>query len=380
MHVVQSFEPSEGGLPQHVCDLSVGLVARGHRVVAVGPPDARVRARMIDGGVGYLAVPVTGRLLAPSQDMGYVRALSRVLASERADVLHAHGQKAGILGRLTARWAGVPAVYTPHSFVYRIQHLRRRQTAGVRAALLRELERSLGHRSAAVVAVAEEERAAAHADRITEEDRLHLIRYGVDCDHDPEPSRELLAFKGDRQLFGMVAALRDQKGLPTLLDALRSLRDLEDRVRFAVVGNGPLEDEVRAAVDGELSGFVRWFPFTPPVEPYLATLDVFVLPSYWEALPIAVLEAMCMGLPVIATHVNGTAEAVRDRESGLLVPSHDASALADAVRAMAADPELQRAMGDQGRAQVAKDFAPRRMLDEVEALYGSVVNGGRQGA
>lgn len=380
MHVVQSFEPSEGGLPEHVCDLSVGLAARGHRVVAVGPPDARVRSRMIEGGVGYLAVPVSGSLLAPVQDLRYARALSQVLASEEAEVLHTHGQKAGILGRLTARRAGVPAIYTPHSFVYRTQRLRPRRSARLRETLTRQLERSLGRRSAAVVAVAEEERAAARDDRIAAQERVHLIRYGVTCDRDTEPDRDLVAFKGEHQLFGMVAALRDQKGLPTLLDALRRLDDLSDRVRCAIVGNGPLEDEVRAVIDAELSHFVRWFPFTAPVERHLAALDVFVLPSYWEALPIAVLEAMCMGLPVIATAVNGTPEAVEAGVSGLLVPSHDAPALADAIRMMAADPALQRAMGERGRTRVKEIFGPQRMLDEIEALYASVVNGGRRGA
>jgi glycosyltransferase involved in cell wall biosynthesis len=381
MRIVEVFEPPEGGLPEHVCDLSTGLAARGHEMIAVGPPDARVRARLVAAGVDYRPVPVSGSLFSPGLDVRFARTLRRLLIDERADVMHAHGQKAGVLGRISAQQVGVPAVYTPHSFVYRAQKYRPRRSARLREWGTRWLEQLLGRRSAAVVTVAEEERAAAHDDHITRNGRLHLIRYGITCDANADPDPGLMSFKAHHLLFGMVANLREQKGLPTMLAALERLRHDSEDMRFAIVGNGPLEDEVRFTIrDRELSDFVRWFPFQHGVGSYLKALDVFVLPSYWEALPIGVLEAMCMGLPIIATAVNGTPEAVEDRVSGLLVPPYDPEALASAIRTLSHDQETRLAMGQQGKRRVASVFGVERMLDELEALYTDVAtHGARHG-
>jgi glycosyltransferase involved in cell wall biosynthesis len=373
MRIVEVFEPPEGGLPEHVCDLATGLAARGHAVTAVGPPNARVRRRLVAGGVEYRPVAVSGSLLSPGLDMRFARTLRRLLIDEKVEIMHAHGQKAGILGRLSARQVGVPAIYTPHSFVYRSQRHRPRRTAGLREWGTRRLEQCLGRRSAAIVTVAEEEQTAARDDRIATADRLHLIRYGITCDATVDPDAGLLSFKGNHQLFGMVANLRDQKGLPTMLDALERLRPDSGRLRFAIVGNGPLEDEVRSAIgDRRLADFVRWFPFEQSVESYLTVLDVFVLPSYWEALPIGVLEAMCMGVPIIASAVNGTPEAVEDGVSGLLVPARDSEALADAIRRLSRDDAARVTMGRQGKRRIAEMFDPDRMLDEIETLYRDV--------
>ncbi len=378
MRIVEVFEPPEGGLPEHVCDLSTGLAARGHAVIAVGPPGARVRTRLVAGGVDYRPLSVSGSLLSPGADLRFARALKRVLIEEKPEIMHAHGQKAGILGRLCAGQVGVPAIYTPHSFVYRSQKHRPRRTAGLREWSTRRLEQYLGGRSAAVVTVAEEERTAARDDHIAEAGRVHLIRYGITCDGRAEPDPGLLSFKGEHQLFGMVANLRDQKGLPTMLEALAGLRSDSSRIRFAIVGNGPLEQEVRSAiVERQLSQFVRWFPFEREVEAYLAALDVFVLPSYWEALPIGVLEAMCMGVPVIASAVNGTPEAVEDGVSGLLIAPRDPGALVVAIRRLSEDDDARRAMGPQGQRRIAEMFGENRMLDEIEALYTDVAASAR---
>jgi glycosyltransferase involved in cell wall biosynthesis len=376
MRVVEVFEPPAGGVPAHVRDVAEELTARGHEIVVVGPPDARERGRIERSGVLYVPLPIIGTMLAPRADAHFMRALAGVLRKVRPDIVHVHAQKAGILGRLVALRLGIPAIYTPNSFVYRTQRLRPRRGARVREIVNREVERMLGRRSAAIVAVANEEREAAIADRIVGADRVHTIYNGVTCDLTIAVNPELLAFKGEHVLFGLVAALRDQKGLPTLLQALPQLHDLTDRMRFAIVGNGPMEQEVRAAVADGLSDFVGCFAFTEPMEAHLAALDVFVLPSYWEGLPIAALEAMCMGLPVIATAVNGTPEAVLHEQTGLIVAPHDAGALARAIRELVDDAERRASMGSAGRERVRATFNTQRMVDELEALYASVTGVG----
>jgi glycosyltransferase involved in cell wall biosynthesis len=141
-------------------------------------------------------------------------------------------------------------------------------------------------------------------------------------------------------------------------------------VRFAIVGNGPFEPMVRTRAAGpELAATTLALPFAGRVEPYLSALDAFVLPSYWEGMPIALLEAAAMGLPAVASAVNGTVEVVEEGRTGLLVPSHDSAALADAIARLATDGELRSRMGSAAREQGAGRFAARRMVDQTEAVY-----------
>jgi len=378
--VLEVLQPSDGGIPRHVADLALGLTARGTAVTVAGPPDLNVRERLEGGGAAVRELPIAPELLAVTGDWSSLRRLAALLREGAFDLLHAHGQKAGVLARLAARRAGVPALYTPHSLIYRTQLLRPRPSARARFVLSRQLERALGRGTAAIVAVAEEERAAVIEDGLAPPERVHAIVNGVACEVDAAPHPQLTAFRGDGPLLGFVAGLRPQKGLPTLLEALELLAARGAAPRFAIVGNGPMRAEVEERVrGGPLAASTLVAPFAASSESYLAALDVYVLPSYWEGLPIAALEAMAMGVPVLATAVNGTPEAVLDGETGLLVPSHDPVALADRMAELAADAELRRRLGQRGRQVVAERFTVEAMVDRTLALYGEVVSAGSGG-
>lgn len=362
MRILQVLEPADGGVPAHVRVLSAGLVEAGHEVVVATRPET-------DAGLArHVALPFRGAVPAPREDVAVLRGLASLLHSGRFSLLHAHAQKAGLLGRVAARRAGVPALYTAHSLVYRTQAVRPRPTARIRARISLAMERRLGATSAALIGVSDDDARAMVRDRLAPADRVHAILNGVRVDTSMAPDPELLAFRGDGPLLGFVAGLRDQKGLPTLLDALAELRRRGEPVRMAIVGNGPLAGAVQAAAGDDT--LVR--PFAGRVEPYLAALDCFVLPSYWEGLPLAVLEAMHFGLPVVATAVGGTPEAVHDGETGWLVPPGDANALADALAQAARDAGARERFGAAGLRQAQDRFSADRMIAETEALYRAI--------
>lgn len=376
LKLLEVVQPPDGGAAEQVMRLSLGAAQAGHDVTVAGPPDAAMRQRLEAAGVRYAALPIVGGMVAPRDDAVTARRLLSLLSEGHFELVHTHAQKAGMLGRAAALRAGVPALYTPHSFVYRTQLVRPRRSAKARFLLGREIERRLGRRTAAIVAVAEEERRAAIADAIAPESRVHTILNGVTCDTSAEPDPELRAFRGDGPLLGFVSTLRDQKGLPTLLDALELLHSEGRAPRFAIVGNGPLWPEVETRVSsGPLQDLVLLRPYEGRVEPYLAALDAFVLPSYWEGLPLAVLEAMCMGLPAVASAVGGTPEAVIDGETGYLVPPGDAKALAERLAAIAADAPARARMGLAAREAAASRFSVGRMVSETLALYERVATG-----
>lgn len=367
--VLVVFEPPHGGVPAYVRAVAPGLRDRGFDVTVAGRAEAGPRAALQAAGLRYVVLPIVGDMVDARRDLATARAIGRLLREGRFDVVQAHGQKPGLLARVVAAPLRVPVVWWPHSLVHR--HQLDVPSPGARGRYRKTLlmERALRPLTAATVGVSEEERTAAVADGLIASGRSRTVLNGVDVDAGAPPDEGLLAFRGDGPLLGMVAALRDQKGLPTLLDALERLAIRGDAVRFVIVGNGPLEAEVRARVaSGPLAATTLVAPFAGRVEPYLAALDGFVLPSYWEGLPLAILEAMHVGLPVVASDVGGTSEAVVDGTTGLLVAPRDAGALAAALASVAADEALRGRLGAAGRARARERFGAGRMIDETAAV------------
>lgn len=375
LRVLELFEAADGGVPEHVRRLSAGLEERGQHVTVSGPSGAPLRPVFEATSGGFVPISMVGSMVAPREDARALATAARLIRRSRFDIVHVHGLKPALIGRAVAIARRVPVVYTPHCFIYRNIHLRARHGARARAAALLGAERLLGRGTAAVVAVASEERDAAVRDGVVPARRAHVVLNGVAPDTDAPADPRLLEFRGEGPLLGLVAGLRDQKGLPTLLDALELLAARGAAPRFAIVGNGPMEAEVRERIaSGPLAATTIVLGFEQRPEPYLAALDAFVLPSYWEGLPIAILEAMAMGLPVIATAVGGTPEAVADGRTGYLVPARDPEALAARMGELARAPDLAARMGEAGREEVRLRFGVERMVDELLTLYRAVAD------
>jgi glycosyltransferase involved in cell wall biosynthesis len=358
LHVLQ---PPDGGVAEHVLRLATGLRARGGRVEVATGPDARIAARLEAAGV-----PVHLVAMGRAPGVGDLRAARALRALDRrvgADLVHAHSSKAGALVR-AALPDGGRLIYTPHCFAFLA-------ALGRGRAAYRAVEQALAPRTAAIVAVCEWEAREAARSLRGAAGRLRVIRNGVPAPRPARPDPDLLAFRGDRPLAGLVAVLRPQKDPLTLVRAARHLPAGAGRV--AIVGDGPLAGAVRQEITRlRLSDRVRWFPYAGDAARYLAALDVFVLSSAWEALPLAPLEAMARGLPVVATDVGGVREAVRDGATGRLVPPGDPAALAAALGEILADSDERRRLGEAGCDLVARDFTVERMLDETSALYAEV--------
>jgi glycosyltransferase involved in cell wall biosynthesis len=363
--VLQVLQPEDGGVAEHVLRLSCGLERHGWKVEAAVSPTSTIAPRLAEAGLTVHPVAIARR--PARSDVNVARAL-RALDRERSfSLVHAHSSKAGALVRM-ALPRRRRLVYTPHCFAFAAQF------GATRRFVYRLAEQALVPRSAAIVAVCDWERRLALRRLPGASRRLRMIANGVG----PCPgagtvaaAEALVRFKGGLPLAGVVAVLRPQKD-PLLAVRAAALMegDAAARFRLAIVGNGELRGAVEAEIERlGLSDRVRWFPFEGDVQRYLAALDVFVLPSAWEALPLSVLEAMSCGLPVIATRVGGVPEAVQDGVTGQLVEPGDAEELAGAMSRLAASKQLRRQYGGRGRAEWAQRFRSEVMVDATARLY-----------
>jgi len=291
--------------------------------------------------------------------------LFALLRQHRFDILHTHLCHANVLGRVVGRLAGVPVVVsTTHVAEPRRWHL-----------LLERWTVSLVDR---VVAVSEAVRRYMVEQARIPAEKILVIRNGVDPSRFRVRRGEFRQREGipaDRLLVTTVGRLHEQKGLGGLLEAARLVVSERPEVRFLVVGEGPQRRELLRLRDRfGLEEHVRFLGFRPDVPQILADSDVFVLPSLWEGLAIALLEAMAAGLPVVVTDVEGVREVVTDGETGLVVPPADDGALVAALGRLLSDPGLRKRLALAGHEQVARHFGWEKVVSDTMALYDTLLS------
>jgi glycosyltransferase involved in cell wall biosynthesis len=295
-----------------------------------------------------------------------VPSVARWLRRSRIRLLHAHLPLAGVVGRLAGRLVGVPVVYSEHNLLERYHPWTRR--AGLATWGMQR----------AVVAVSDEVAGsiARHAGgRVP----VRVIRNGIEVPAAAEVReggtavRASLGIPPDVPVVGTVAVMRVQKRLDLWLEAARRIAEERPETQFLLVGDGPLRADTEAAATRLGLTRVHFPGLQEEVAPWLAALDLFLISSEFEGLPLAVLEAMAAGVPVVATAVGGIPEVVDPGRSGVLVPFGDPAALAAAVAGLLGDPERRRTLAAAGRRRVEEAFGVERMARELEALYREVL-------
>jgi glycosyltransferase involved in cell wall biosynthesis len=209
--------------------------------------------------------------------------------------------------------------------------------------------------------------------------RTRVIRYGVDAaeiglerEHRAE-QRRLLGVDDDEIVIGTVANLRATKGYPDLLAAAREVVDRVPKARFVAVGRGPMEEELRARHhDLGLGAHFTFLGFRSDAMRVMSAFDVFCLPSHYEGLPIALMEAMALGLPAVATAVGGVGELVTDGTDAVLVPRGDPTRLAEALVTLALFPSRRAELGAAARTR-SETFDAPKAVRAIEAVYAEVV-------
>jgi glycosyltransferase involved in cell wall biosynthesis len=287
---------------------------------------------------------------------------------ERFDVIQADLPVAGILARVVGRWSAVPVVYTEHNLQERYHSVTRwinaatygwnRRVLAVSAEVGASIERSGLRRRTRVVAVPNGV-------------PVELIRSEAAV---TTRVRAELNIPDTHLVVGTVAVFRAQKRLDDWLRVASRVVECRPDVTFLLVGGGPLEPAVRARIEAlGLTPRVRTPGFRPDGRRLMSVMDVYLMTSEFEGLPMALLEAMALGKPVVSTAVGGIPDVLQAGTAGLLAPVGAIEALSDGVLRLLADPNLRAQMGRRGAAKVESEHHVRRRVRAIESLYQEVL-------
>lgn len=291
--------------------------------------------------------------------------LARWLRRERVAIIHTHMYWAALWGRLAGILAGVPvmvnSVHGPEYWKSRGQVWQ---------------ERFLNHWTSRHIAVARDGLEIRLRRERVRPDRILLIPNGVTIPAKPHDEdlahrvRTEFSVPAGTPIIGTVGRLVIEKGYEHLLEALKLVRAEVPETRWLAVGDGHLRPALaaRAAALG-LDDAVIWAGMRQDVESLLPAMDLWVMSSIEEGLPVALLEAMAAGCPIVATRIGGIPDAVDDDREALLVPVADPAALASAIMQLLRDPVRARRLGDCARARVTAEYSVDSVARRIEAVY-----------
>lgn len=309
-------------------------------------------------------IPVFALDKKPKLDASLLPKLVRLMRRERVDVVHSHLWTSSFWGRMAAAVARVPVVVvTEHNLDTwrRAPHFL--------------ADRLLGALTNHFIFVSEDVHAFYDQRLSLKPGAFHVVHNGVDLSPferviATDAAKKSLGVPLDRPVVGVVGRLDPRKGHRHFVEAIATLAHDQPPPAGLIVGDGATRQALEAQVrDLELSDRLRITGYWPDLAEAFAAVDIFVLPSLMEGHPLAILEAMAAGKPVVATAVGGNARAVEHGVTGLLVPPAEPAALADAIRTLVRDPEAARRMGRAGRERVEQRFSLAAAVKANEAVY-----------
>jgi glycosyltransferase involved in cell wall biosynthesis len=349
-----------GGQENRTLNELIAMRERGHQMAVLSRPQARILERAQEAGFETFAVDMRGAL-----DLPALFRLRSTIQRFRADIVNTHSGRDTQLVGMAAR-----SIFGRRPRIVRTRHLALPITSKFSYSVLPDhvvtvskfVEKSL-------------------VDAGVPREKITTVVTGIDFSRYERSAvagdlREELGLDDSALLVGTVAILRGKKGHSDILDAVPAVLQRFPNVHFVFAGDGPQQENLsrRIAAEG-LGEKVHLLGLRRDVTNVLASLDVFVLPTHQEALGTAFIEAGAMGLPVVASDVDGVPEVVQDGQSGLLVPVKNGPAIAEAICRLLADPIFRQGMGANGAQFVRRKFSRQAMAQGMEDLYLKLLEG-----
>jgi glycosyltransferase involved in cell wall biosynthesis len=374
-----------GGAQEVVRTLSAYLIERGSPTVVCTFRDGPLRNEIEEMGIpvevlpgrnhGFLSLPMFLKEMAAIR-----KGLIRLVQKYQIDVIQTHLLRSldFLVGSLKFSDPNLLVFWTVHNYQFELradQLPGQRWLLGPKNYLHNALYQMASTRVNGFIAVSDEvERAILQTMRVNKS-RVTTICNGVDVRRyqrkvDWNTIRTNLGLQETDQVMIVVGTLKEQKGHRYLLEAAAPLIARRNHLHILFAGDGPLRNSLQQQVQQlGLGSHIHFLGNRKDIPDLLAASDYFVLPSLWEGLPMALIEAMASGIPVLATCVSGSQQVVASGETGVLVPPGDVEQLRQAMAEMIANPERAKQMGQAGSAHVEARFGAGKQADEHLALY-----------
>lgn len=356
LHLVETGGP--GGAERMLVSLVESLDRRRYRSVVCLPRAGWLQSELEKRGVETIILPQRGVV-----DRRWLSGVLRLIRRRRVGLMHAHEFAMNTYGAIASVLTGTPLVSTVHGKNYYPERWRRRiayrwvARRSVMVAVSEDLKRFLCRR----IGLGERE--------------VVTLYNGIDCDaYRPlngarKALRSELGLDGQR-VVGTIGNLYPVKGHRYLVEAAASVSAAIPDATFLIAGRGELIGTLQQAARAlGVERRIRFLGYREDIPALLQAMDVFVLPSLSEGLPLSLLEAMGAGKPVVATAVGGIPEVVVEGETGFLVPPKDSGALAERIRLLLTRAELAERLGRRARARVEERFSLASMVQAYETLY-----------
>ncbi|SFR15672.1 glycosyltransferase family 4 protein [Desulfoscipio geothermicus] len=364
--LLQIVRPTEGGIGRHIITLVSGLKEEFDVTVAC-PQKSSLEDKLLSENIKTLPLPLAGEV-SLKRDYTSFNILRNFMRKERIHLAHAHGAKAALIARPAALWAGVPSVYTVHNSIFNENWPAWKNN--IAAAVEYVLSWSTDCILAVSNALCEEIK---YRQKISPS-KIKVIHNGILLSNFNKCNiqynfKEKWNIPPNRTVVGTVARMAPQKGLSVLIKAAEQLIDKYD-IHFLIVGDGPLRDKLEEEI--RLSSMDDYFTFTGVVDNIAqayAAMDIFVLPSITEGLPLTILEAMAFSLPVVATSVGGVPEIIKHGECGFLVPPDNHKELASKIAYLLDCPSIRDELRNRGRQRVSDKFDAQKMIQKTINIY-----------
>lgn len=353
----------------------------------IGPdtgPEGSLLRRAQDGGYRVIVMDELVRSIRPMTDYRAYRRLVDLLREIGPEIVHTHSSKAGIIGRAAARKARLPCVHTIHGAAFHYGQSWLAYNIYVAA------EKWAAKRSRQFISVCDAMTEAYVEAGVADASRFTTVYSGFNVEpflNPPRPADEMrkeLGFADDDVVAATVARLFHLKGHETLLDVAPRLAEANPKLKFLWIGDGVLRETYEQRI--EEMGLSDRFVFTGLVPPtqvpeLINAADMIVHPSQWEGLARVLPQGLVASKPCVTYDVGGASEVVLDKdagddndETGRVVDINDSEALADAVLELAADPDLRRRLGENGRELCRELFDHRNMTERIRKVYAQVID------
>ena len=366
-----------GGPSLHVIHLSAGLVDFGFETrLVIGQTDPH-EGDLLDmaeaRGVNLTVIPELGRAIRPGNDLKALAKIYRLIRLEKPSIVHTHTAKAGALGRLAALMARVPVVvHTYHG------HVLSGYFNPAVSLLFRGIEKLLARSTDVLLTVSGSVKDDLVRLGVAPSSRVRVLPLGLNLEPLvgvlPRGSlRREAGWADEARVVGIVGRLVPIKDLDTFINAAALVVKAAPDVRFAVVGDGEERSRLEAQARSVLGDRVHFFGWRKDTENVFGDLDLVVNTSLNEGTPVALIEALAAGRPVVATAVGGTSDLLEGGRFGVLVPPRLAEELAEAIRVVLDSVETSHRMAAAGQAAVLGRYSVARLLKDMSALYSELL-------